>query len=74
METKSFPIVTMSGMEAVLRMYPINTVEDEFDIFIEDLNKSVKVAHVNSYESAMSTMECIMTSFAALGYNLDTEI
>jgi hypothetical protein len=69
-----YPIVTMEGNKTKLELYADMMDGDSYGVILKevDTGDSVWLGFLSNYEAAMEAMETIMTSFAALGYTLDS--
>lgn len=67
------PMVTIKGNDVELKLYPDCLDASDWAVVLKEDGASVYLAHLKNYEACLDTMDTIMTSFAALGYELQSE-
>lgn len=67
------PMVTMNRNNVTLEMYPEQLDEKVWVVVMREDGSSVHLSNENNYEACLEAMDAIMTSFAALGYDLNSE-
>lgn len=75
MGEKVFPVVTLTGNDAKIKMYPTFDADPEYySIRMDDVKSGVVIARLKSYHECLETIQTIIMSFAALGYEIDTDL
>lgn len=72
--TQVWPQVALHTDGVYIEMYAVTTQDSEIHtIFFEGDKGRVIVGYGKDYEEALEIMNTIITSFAALGYNMTTQ-